>query len=120
MKIAITTTKDSLEGEIDPRFGRATFFAVYNTDNDTVEYVDNEQNLNAASGAGIQAAQNVIATGAKVVITGNCGPNAFKTLNAANIKIIIGATGTVKEIAEKFKKGELTYTESANVDGHWT
>ena len=120
MKIAITAAKNSLDSEIDPRFGRTAFFAVYETDDDTVNFVNNEQNLNAASGAGIQAAQNVIATGAKVIITGNCGPKAFKTLNAANIKIIVGAAGTVKEVAEKFKKGEFTYTDSANVEGHWS
>ncbi|MBU4484026.1 NifB/NifX family molybdenum-iron cluster-binding protein [bacterium] len=119
MKIVITATKDSLDSEVESRFGRAPFFAIYETDNDKAEFVNNEQNLNATSGAGIQAAQNVIAAGAKVIITGNCGPKAFKTLNAAGIKVITGATRTVKEAAEKFKNGEFTYTDSANVEGHW-
>ena len=119
MKIAITATKNSLDSDVDSRFGRATFFAIFETDTDVVDFVDNDQNLNAASGAGIQAAQNVIATEAKVLITGNCGPKAFKTLNAANIKIIVGASGTIKEVVEKYKKGEFEYTDSANVEGHW-
>jgi predicted Fe-Mo cluster-binding NifX family protein len=119
MKIAITSAKDSLEAQVDPRFGRAPYFAIYETDNDSVEFVSNEQNLNAPSGAGIQAAQNVVATGAKVLITGNCGPKAFMILNTAGIKIIIGFAGTVKEAAEKFKKGELSYADDANVEGHW-
>ncbi|MFH1652549.1 MAG: NifB/NifX family molybdenum-iron cluster-binding protein [Pseudomonadota bacterium] len=119
MKIAITATKNSPDAEIDPRFGRAPCFAIYETDTDTVNFVNNDQNLNASSGAGIQAAQNILATGAEVVITGNCGPKAFKTLNAANIKIIVGASGTIKEVVEKYKRGELKYTDSANVEGHW-
>jgi predicted Fe-Mo cluster-binding NifX family protein len=119
MKIAITATKKSLDAEVDPRFGRATCFAIYETDADTVDFVNNDQNLNAASGAGIQAAQNIIATGAKVIITGNCGPKAFRTLSAADIKIVIGASGTVREIVDRYKKGELKHAESANVDGHW-
>ena len=119
MKIAITATNDSPDAEVDPRFGRAQHFAICETDSNTVDFVNNEQNLNAPSGAGIQAAQNVIATGAQVVITGNCGPKAFKTLSSAGIKIVVGATGTVKEVFEKFSSGELAYTDSANVDGHW-
>ena len=118
MKIAITAAKDHLKSEIDPRFGRATYFAIYDTDTDKVDFINNEQNLHAASGAGIQAAQNVIATDAKFVITGNCGPKTLKTLNTANIKVIVGATGTIKKVVEQFKKGELKHTDTANVDGH--
>lgn len=119
MKIAITATKKSLDAEVDPRFGRATCFAIYETDADTVDFVNNDQNLNAVSGAGIQAAQNIINTGAKVVMTGNCGPKAFKTLSVANIEIFIGVSGTIKEAIDRYKKGELKQAESANVDGHW-
>ncbi|MFH1875189.1 MAG: NifB/NifX family molybdenum-iron cluster-binding protein [Pseudomonadota bacterium] len=119
MKILITATDNSLDAQVDPRFGRAKFFAVYETDNDQVEFISNEQNLNAASGAGIQAGSNAVKTGTKVVITGNCGPKAFRTLNEAGIKIISGASGTIKEVAEKFKKGEYQYSTEANVEGHW-
>lgn len=119
MKIAITATGDMLDAEIDPRFGRAKFFALYETDDDSVEFVGNEQSLNAPSGAGIQAGSNVVKTGAKVVITGNCGPKAFRTLEAAGIKVVTGAKGTIREVAEKFKKGEYEYTSAANVEGHW-
>jgi predicted Fe-Mo cluster-binding NifX family protein len=119
MKIAITATKNSPTGDIDPRFGRASFFAIYDTDDGTISFVDNNLNLSASRGAGIQAAQNVIATGAKVVITGNCGPKAFKTLNAAKIKVSTGASGNIEKIIEKYKRGEIKYTDLANVEGHW-
>lgn len=119
MKIAITATEDKLDAQVDPRFGRAKFFAMYETDDDSVEFVSNEQNLNAPSGAGVQAGSNVVNTGAKVVITGNCGPKAFRTLDAAGIKVVAGATGTIKEVAEKFKRGEYEYASTASVEGHW-
>ena len=119
MKILITATDNSLEAKVDPRFGRAKCFAVYETDNDSVEFVDNTQNLDAPSGAGVQAGANAVKTGAKVVITGNCGPKAFRTLSAAGIKVIIGATGSIQDAAEKFKKGEYEYSSGANVEGHW-
>ena len=119
MKIAITASNKTIESEVDPRFGRAPYILVYDLENDTFDFVDNQLNLKAASGAGIQTAQNVSKTGAEVVITGNCGPNAFRTLGAAKIKVIIGATGNLKEAVEKFKKGEYEYSGDANVEGHW-
>ena len=119
MKILITATDNSLEAEVDPRFGRAKWFAVYDTDNDSVEFVDNTKNLDAPSGAGVQAGANAAKTGAKVVITGNCGPKAFRTLSAAGIKVIVGATGNVREAAENFKKGQYQYATEANVEGRW-
>ena len=69
--------------------------------------VDNVQNLNAAQGAGIQAAGNVAEHGAEAVITGHVGPNAFRTLSAAGIRIYTGAEGTVAEVLEKFKASQL-------------
>jgi len=119
MKIAITAMGNTLESDVDPRFGRAKFFAIYETDDGSVEFVDNEQSLNTPSGAGIQAGSNVVKSGAKVLITGNCGPKAFRTLDAAGIKVVIGAKGTVGEVAEGFKKGEYEYATTANVEGHW-
>lgn len=119
MKIAISTAEKSLEAEIDPRFGRTKFFALYETDDDSVEFVANDQNLNAPSGAGIQAGASIAKIGAKVVLTDHCGPKAFRTLDAAGIKVVIGATGTIKEVAEKFKRGEYEYATDSNVEGHW-
>ncbi|MBT3182865.1 MAG: NifB/NifX family molybdenum-iron cluster-binding protein [Deltaproteobacteria bacterium] len=119
MIILITAAENKLEAEVDPRFGRSKWFALYETDDDSAEFVSNEQNLNAPSGAGVQAGANAAKTGAKVVITGNCGPKAFRALDAAGIKVVIGASGTVREAAEKFKNGECKYATDANVEGHW-
>lgn len=119
MKVAITVTDKTPDANVDPRFGRARFFAVFSTDDESIEYIDNKINLEAPSGAGVQAASNVVGVGAQVVITGNCGPKAFRTLSEGKVKIVIGATGTVSEVIDKFKKGEFKYADSANVEGHW-
>ena len=119
MKIAVTSTGESLDAQVDPRFGRASLFLVVDTETDALEVVDNKQNLNAAQGAGIQAARIVAETGAEVVITGHCGPNAFRTLSAAGIKLVVGAEGKIGEAVEKFKSGELKPAEGADVEGHW-
>ncbi len=118
MKIAVTAQDGGLDAKIDPRFGRAACFVVVDPETMEFEVVDNKQNLQAVSGAGVQAAQIVAEHGASAVLTGNCGPNAFRTLKAADIKVFAGASGTVKEAITAYKSGSLTAAGDANVDAH--
>ncbi len=119
MKIILTSTGRTLESEIDSRFGRAAMFILFDTESGDFEVIDNKQNLDAAQGAGIQAAQNVFNTGAKAVITGHCGPKAFAALSAAGIKVYCNATGTVQSMLEQYKNGDLKESQGADVEGHW-
>jgi len=119
MKIAITTSGTDLNAPVDTRFGRAAGFIVYDTETKAFETADNSQNLNAAQGAGIQTAQNVAATGAKTVITGHCGPKAFRILNASQIAVYLAQPGTVQNGLDLFAQGKLTELNTADVDGHW-
>jgi len=119
VKIIVTASDADINAQVDPRFGRAKAFILYDTETDRWEALDNSQNLNAAQGAGIQAATTVVNSGAKAVLTGNCGPRAFATLSAASVAVYTGVTGTVAEAVEKFKRGELKPTDSANVDAHF-
>ena len=119
MKIAVSSTGPTLDSIVDQRFGRAGMFLIVEDSTGQFEVMNNKQNIEAAQGAGIQAARLVSDSGAEVVITGHCGPKAFQTLNAAKIKIIVGAEGTVKEMVDKYKAGELKPSDSADVEGHW-
>jgi len=119
MKIAITSQGKEFSSEIYLRFGRAKFLLVVDTKTGDFEVHDNELNLNAVQGAGIQTGQNIANLGVEAVITGNVGPNAFKTLNAANIKIFLAEKQTVAEAIDSFKTGELKEVDQANVEGHW-
>ncbi|MDD5483280.1 MAG: NifB/NifX family molybdenum-iron cluster-binding protein [Kiritimatiellae bacterium] len=119
MKILVTAKGREMTDEVDPRFGRAKFFIIVDTDTNEVSAHDNSQNLNAAQGAGIQAAQGVVRLGAEAVISGNVGPNAFQTLNAAGVKMYLCPQATVEEAVNKFKAGELKEVSAANVQGHW-
>ena len=119
MKVALTSRGPTLDDQVDPRVGRAQVFLVVDTDTGEFEAVDNRQNLEAAHGAGIQAARIVAEHGAGVVITGHCGPNAFRTLSAAGIDVVVGAEGTVREALESFKTRELRALPNADVEGHW-
>ena len=119
MKIVVTSQGSDLSSQVDPRFGRAKNFIVVDTETNEMSVHDNTQNVNAAQGAGIQAGRTVADLGVEVVVTGNVGPKAFTTLQAGNVKVYPGATGTVKEAVEKFKAGELQESQKANVNGHW-
>ena len=119
MKIAITAQAEGLDAQVDPRFGRAAGFAVVDTETDAYSYIDNAQNVNAAQGAGIQAAQTVLNAGVEALVTGHCGPKAFRTLEQGGVKIYPGAEGSVAEAVEQFKAGKLQEADSADVQSHW-
>ncbi len=119
MKIAITAQGQDLSSPLDQRFGRAKWLILADTDTGQFKANDNSVNLNAASGAGIQTAQNIASLGAEAVITGNTGPNAFRTLDAAGVKIFLSKALTVQEALDLFKEGKLQEITQANVEGHW-
>ncbi|MDI6808077.1 MAG: NifB/NifX family molybdenum-iron cluster-binding protein [Candidatus Eisenbacteria bacterium] len=119
MKIIFTTSGNNLNGPLDSRFGRAPKFLVYDLDSENFEVVDNQQNLNAAQGAGIQSAETVARLGAKALVTGHCGPKAFRVLLAAGIKIFNTDSPTVAVALERYRAGKLTEAKAADVEGHW-
>lgn len=118
MKVAFTARGDTLDHEIDERFGRAAMFVVVDTSDRSVRHVDNSESTNAAEGAGIQAARTVWEAHAEAVVTGHCGPKAFSALKKAGIDVYVGARGTVGESLAMFESGELERAESADVSGH--
>jgi len=120
MKIAISSQGKDRESNVDPRFGRAKYFIIYDTETDSLDVIDNIQNLQAAQGAGIQSAQNVANHKVEMVISGNLGPKAFTTLNAAGIKIALWSQGTVGDAIALANDGKLQFTDGANVQGHWS
>ncbi len=118
MKIAVTSKGNKLDSEIDPRFGRAQYILVIDTETDEFEAIDNNENKNAFKGAGIQAAALISNAGAKVLLTGFCGPNAFKTLDAAGVQVVNDQAGQVRDVVKKFKQGNVVYAEAANTAGN--
>jgi predicted Fe-Mo cluster-binding NifX family protein len=118
MKVAVSSNGDNLDAQLDPRFGRCHFFLVVNPDDMSFEAHDNESAIQGG-GAGIQASQFLASLGVEAVVTGNCGPNAVQTLAAAGIELFGGQAGTVREVVERFKKGNLKPTGEANVDRHF-
>ena len=118
MKICVTATAASLDAQIDPRFGRCSYFVIVDSETMQFEAIPNTA-AGVSGGAGIQAAQTIANKGVKMLITGNVGPKAFQALSAAGIEVATGAFGTVREAVEKFKRGELSTTGAPTVGGHF-
>lgn len=112
MKIAVSAKGNTMESQMDQRFGRAASFIIIETETLNYEVIDNKA-AGSSGGAGISAAQLVADKGAEAVITGNVGPNAMNVLRAADIKIYKGNVASVKENVELFKKEALEKINTA-------
>ncbi len=115
MKICISSAGKDMNSQIDPRFGRGTYFLIIQTDDMSVEVFENEYK-SLGGGAGIQSAGFVHSKGVKTVLTGNCGPNAMKIFAESKIQVVTGQAGLIKDALEKFKNGELTPSSIPTVE----
>jgi predicted Fe-Mo cluster-binding NifX family protein/Pyruvate/2-oxoacid:ferredoxin oxidoreductase delta subunit len=118
MKLCVSSTGPDLDSQVDPRFGRCSYFLIVDTD--TLEYGSfGNTAAGASGGAGIQAARFVAEKKAAGVLTGNLGPNATQVLQAAGLKMFTGArNGTVRQAVEDFNKGLYSETGKPSVQSH--
>lgn len=117
MKIAITSSGPDLTSQVDPRFGRCAYFILIDTDSNEFEAIENIA-AQGMGGVGIHSGQIMAERKVEVVLTGNCGPNAFQTLQAEGIKVVTGISGTVGEALDKFKSGNFQPVSNPNVTSH--
>jgi len=115
MRIAVSAQGRTLDSQVDPRFGRAAAFVLVDTQTMAFDVIENSP---GAGGAGINAAKTVIDAGAEVALTGNCGPNAERTLRAAGVRLFTGVSGTVAEAVGHLKAGRLIEAQGPNVQPH--
>jgi len=118
MKIAVAASGNTLDAQVDPRFGRCAWFVIVDSDTMEFEAVQNPGAM-TGGGAGIQAAQVVTSTGAQAVVAGNMGPNAHQALSAAGIQILPFMGGTVRQAVEAIKAGKLTAASAPTVPLHF-
>lgn len=117
-RIAVSAEGEDLDTPVNPVFGRCANFILVNPDTLEFEVLDNPA-AGAGGGAGIQAAQFIIEHGARAVLTGNVGPNAFEVFKAANVPIyMVQPNLTIRQAVERFQRGELQSAAGANVGAH--
>lgn len=119
MRVAVTSQGDTQESMLDERFGRAARILVVDTDNGSIESIDNTAGASASQGAGIQTAECVAGLGVGSLITIHCGPKAFAVLQRAGVEVWSSPPGTVAEAMKGFREGRLARLGSADVATHW-
>lgn len=118
MKIAISAADRNLDAEVDPRFGRCTYFIVVDPETMEFEVIDNSGAM-AAGGAGVSAAQAVVDKDVQALLTGNCGPNAYQVLSSAGIQLITGVSGKIRDAVKNYRSGKYQVSTQANVPDHF-
>jgi predicted Fe-Mo cluster-binding NifX family protein len=118
MKIAISSSGNNLDDQLDPRFGRCAYFLIVDPADMRYEAFDN-QSAAQSHGAGIQAARFLADKGVSAVITGHVGPNAVQTLAAAGIDIFAEQQGNIQEVVKRYQSGTLRPTTQSTVSGHF-
>ncbi len=108
MLIAVTALEDSLQSVIDPRFGRAAYYMIINTVTGEVTSHNNSDGVGASNGAGTGAAQTLSEYGVEALYTGSVGPKAADVLQKANIRYFENITGTVQDLLDQLKGGEIS------------
>jgi len=117
MRIVVTADGAGLDAPASTVFGRCRSYVFVETDSMEAETLENPA-IDSASGAGIQAAQFVVEKGAKAVVTGNVGPNAYSVLQASNVPVYLLEDGTVRDVVEAYREGELSETGGATGPAH--
>ena len=114
--VAVTSTGMELDSQMDPRFGRSAYFAIVSPSGTMIAVANAAKDF--GNGAGIEAAKQVIDTNVKAVVTGSIGPNAFRVLSAAGVRVFVGGGGTVRDSLEWYKSGALTEASESTSPGH--
>ncbi len=112
MKIAVSSTGQMLDSDVEARFGRCPYFLIVNPSTLEFEAIANAS-AEQGGGAGIQSAQLIAEKGASIVLTGNCGPNALKVFEKAGIQVVTNVTGSVSQVVQQFADGSLKSAPSA-------
>lgn len=107
MKIVVSARGPALSAPVDPRFGRARWLLLYDTDDGSCATLDNAAEADAPQGAGVRSAQRVVDAGAGCVLTGRCGPKAFAVLQAAGVAVCICAEGSAADAVAAWQDGSL-------------
>lgn len=120
MIVAVPTPGEDMDSRVDSRFGRAVGFILYDTKTGSHRYVRNNLDELALEGAGVQAARYLIRENVGAVITGHCGPKAFRLFSEAGAVVYSGVHCSVSEALENLAAGKLKKLEAADVRDHWS
>ena len=88
MKVALTSTGNSLESKLDKRFGRCSYFVIYDSETKGIEFIPNP-NKDAQEGAGPASVQVVASRNVQKIISGEFGIKIKSLLDSLKIQMIV-------------------------------
>ncbi len=88
MKVAITSSGNSLEAKLDSRFGRCSYFVIYDTETKAIEFVPNS-NKESIEGAGPGSVQLVASRGVEKVVSGEFGAKVKSIFDSLQIQLVV-------------------------------
>ncbi|WP_321494217.1 NifB/NifX family molybdenum-iron cluster-binding protein [uncultured Desulfobacter sp.] len=115
MKLCITSTGKEINANVDPRFGRAPWFLIIDTDTgNIIEAVENHA-ATQGQGAGISATNLLSDKNIDAILTGAVGPNAAQVFQTTGISLVEGLSpqDTVQEALAKFKQGSYAQAKTS-------
>jgi predicted Fe-Mo cluster-binding NifX family protein len=88
MKIAITSTGNNPESTLDSRFGRCSYFVIYDNESLATEFIPNPNKENI-EGAGPASVQLIASRGVKKVISGEFGAKVKSIFDSLQIQLVV-------------------------------
>jgi len=116
MKIAVSSDSADLEAKVAHKFGTSKYLVIIDLESGDFEAVPNP-GASAQRGAGMQAVVLAVSKDVEIVLTGYCSPTVKSHLTANGIEVISDLSGTVSELVERYKKGDLGKHKEAEL-GH--
>lgn len=104
MKTVITSTGNTLDSKMDRRFGRCSYFVIYDSENGSVEFIPNT-NADSVEGAGVASARLVASRGVEKVVSGEFGNKVKNIFDSLEMQLVmIKEEKTIQQIIELLEK----------------
>lgn len=105
MKVCVPSEgAGGLDDRVGEHFGRVPTFTIFDTETGTTEVLPNTSEHMGGSGL---PGEILVRSGVHIVLCAGLGGRALALLEGNGIEVCTGASGTVREAIESWKRGEL-------------
>ena len=115
MKIAVTSKGTDLDSEVDSMFGNTPYTLIVDTFTLGIDVLEHSASEDAPAKTKEQTAVIISDKGAGALLTGFCGPDKYKSLNAAGVRVANDITGTVREAVTAFIEGKISFSDTVKI-----
>lgn len=112
MRIAISCNGGGIEGEVAEHFGRCPEFVIVESEGKEIKKVEKVDNPYFHSHVPGEVPKFISSLGVNLMITGGMGRRAAEMFESLGVDIVVGASGKVKDVVEKYLNGELKPAEN--------